>query len=269
VPTIAGFIFAVDSPGVDGAVRIFVNPKAEEYTGGPPGLMTVSVGLDVPPEKTVRWALDIGAVSTSIRLDKMPDPQSQPERRQKSAELLEEPGTYDLGPPINRVRNYVLQGEIQGPSSAFSELSSNHFEQAIYIDTSITSLAWSGPLPAVFKGAYVRVSMPSLVSPEILTTSAYGWNPVPLRMFHGVEELSVPDYQVNTGSQVSDGLYSWTWSADGSLGIYNANGTGSSLIKQAETQRDLFVSGILGGLTATALFAFLQNLVDAVAEGRP
>jgi hypothetical protein len=112
--------------------------------------------------------------------------------------------------------------------------------------------------------------MPSLVAPETLINSDFGWTPVPLRKFHAVEELGVPDYQVTTGSQVSEGFLGWTWSStDGSSGINIATGTGSSLTKQAETQHNLFISGILGGLTATAIFAFLQNLVDALAEGRP
>src|SRR5262249_51437867 len=197
-PTIVGLGFSVDTPGIKGAIRVIVNPDARVYTGGSPGLMDVAVDLDIPPGKMVRWALEFSGVSTAISLNKMRMPKSA-----HSGAFFKAPASYDLPPPINRVRDYLLVGEVQGPSSAYSQLASRSFLPGVNKTTSTTSISWDGPLPAVFQGSYVTASMPPLTVVQTASPSSsgfnYGWTPVALQKFYVVEELSLgSDYQINS-----------------------------------------------------------------------
>ena len=203
-PTIAGFVFSVDTPGTDAAVRILINPDARAYTAGAPGLMQVAVDLDIPAGRSVRWILDLQAVSTKIKLEDAPASSTQP--RQQAARLIAAPETYEMPLPIGQVRDYVLVGEIDGPSSAYTQLAASNFLPAGNSDTSFTRLAWSGPLPAVFKGAYVTATVPSLTAVSNTATSSsgfdFGWTPVSPQRFHAVEQLALPaDYQISSGNR--------------------------------------------------------------------
>lgn len=267
-PTIVGFSFSVDTPSIRGAVSILVNPDAKVYTGGPPGLMDVGVDLNVPAGKTVRWALEFYGVSTEISLNKMRMPKSA-----HPGDFFKAPASYNLPPPINRVRDYLLAGEVQGPSSAYSQLASRNFLPGESKTTSTTSISWDGPLPAIFQGSYVTASMPSLTVVQTASPSGpgfnYGWTPVAPQKFHAVEKLALGnDYQIDSGSQSSDGFGDWAWSSDTGTGIINGYGIGSSVTKQADVQRSSFVAGILVGLAASALFAAVPFLVVAFGEKR-
>src|SRR4029077_2548456 len=110
-PTIAAFLFSVDRPNIDGGVRILINPDTDIHTGGPPRLV-VWVDLNVPPGETVRWALELGAVSNEISLKKSSLPASS-----HSGDLIKAPVSYQMPPPLNGVRDYLLVGQVRGPSS--------------------------------------------------------------------------------------------------------------------------------------------------------
>jgi hypothetical protein len=240
-PTIGGAVFPVDKPNIDGGVRILINPETNALTGGPSG-MVVSVDLDVPRGETVQWALAIDAVSDAISLTelKLPAPAN-------SGYLIKAPRPYDLPSPINDVRDYLLVGKVNGPSSAYTQLVSSSSElPESNDDTSVTDISWSGPVPAVFQGAYATVAMPSLMSVPIYSTGeggggfTYSWKAFPLKRFHAVEELSLSaDYQIDSGSQGSNGYAGWIWTSDATPGIVNASGIGSSLSITAVVDRDL------------------------------
>jgi hypothetical protein len=169
------------------------------------------------------------------------------------------------------VRDYVLVGEVRGPSSAYSQLAAQGFLPAANKDSSFTDLSWSGPLPVAFQGAYVAAVMPSLIAVETQNQPAggfdFGWTPVSLRKFHSAEELAIADdYQVNSGAVASEGLLGWRWSSDNKPGIYSASGVGSSVSKQASIQRTTLIVGIVIGLAASAVFTALQLAIVALTE---
>jgi len=268
MPTIVGLEFSVDTPGTEGAVRVSVNPDAKVYTGGPPGLMDVYVDLNVPRGKTVHWALEFSGVSTAISLKKMSVPKFA-----HPGDFIKAPVSYDLPFPINKVRDYLLVGEVKGPSSAYSQLASTNFLPEGNKDTSITSFSWDGPLPAVFQGSYVTVSMPSLLVVQTASQSSggfnYSWAPAPLRKFHVVEQLALGnDYQINSGSQSSNGFGDWVWASDTAPGVINAYGIGSSVTKQADVQQFSFIAGLMAALAVSAFFAALQFFIVAFSEKR-
>jgi len=135
--------------------------------------------------------------------------------------------------------------------------------------TSLTDIAWIGPVPAAFQGAYVTASMPSLMSVPVTSSGgggfSFGWKAFPLGEFHAVEELYLPvDYQIDSGSQISNGYAGWAWTSDTNPGIVNASGIGSSVSLQADIQRRSFVAGVLVALAVSALFATIQFFVVAV-----
>jgi hypothetical protein len=230
--------------------------------------MGVTVDLDVPSGKVVRWALEFSGVSTAISLNKMRTPKSA-----HSGDFFKALASYDLPSPINRVRDYLLVGEVHGPSSAYSQLVSRSFLPSANKTTSTTSISWDGPLPVVFQGSYVTASMPSLMVAQTAFSSGpgfnYGWKPVALQKFHLVEELALGnDYQINSGSQSSNGFGDWVWSSDTSPGIINAYGIGSSVTKQADLQWSSFLTGILVGLAASVFFTAIQFLIVFLGEKR-
>jgi hypothetical protein len=118
-PTITGAVFSVDKPNINGGVRISINPDIAASTGGP-SRMIVAVDLNVPRGETVQWALEFTAVSSAISLTESnwPTPSN-------SGHLIEAPQTYTLPPPIGNVRDYLLAGQVAGPSSAYSQLMVN------------------------------------------------------------------------------------------------------------------------------------------------
>lgn len=267
-PTIGGFAFSADTPGVDAAVRILINPDAQYAPHGASGVMVVTVSLDVPAGKTVRWALDLAMVSTTIKLDPIAPGPEQP-LQQQSGRLIAAPTTYTPPQPINQVRDYVLVGQTQGPSSGYTQLTANNFQLGDNTSASITTLAWTGPLPAVFGGAYVDAVMPSLVANVAGSTPTFdfGWTPAPLDKFHAEEELALSgDYEINSGAQTSQGLGGWHWSSDGNQGIINASGFGTSLIKQSVIQRDTFLAGVLTAVAVSALLGVVPFLLPLVIK---
>jgi hypothetical protein len=263
-PTIAGFNFTVDRPETNAVVRILVNPNGAVY-GGAPGLMEVAVDLNVPRGQTVRWALEIDAASTAIRLRTISDT-TRPPSRQRPGQLLAAPRPYQLPPPISKVRDYVVLGEIKGPSSGYTEATAAG-SNLVNADTSLTEISWAGPTPAEFQGSYVTASMPSLTAYSTATNWNLGWRPASLLNFFAAEQLALPgDYQIDSGQQTSGGFMGWTWSSTGQAGLTNATGVGTSVGLQADTQLRSFWAGILLALAASALIAGLQFGVSALAE---
>jgi hypothetical protein len=267
LPTIAGAAFSVDKPDINGGVRISINPDTATSTGGPPRVI-IAVDLNVPKGEVAQWALDFTEVSSAISLteDKLP-------ASSNSGHLIEAPQTYTLPSPIGNVRDYLLAGQVVGPSSAYSQLMSSSAElPGPSMQTSLTEIAWSGPLPAIFQGAYVTVSMPSLISAPATSSGggfSYSWKSFPLRKFHAVEELDLSgDYQIDSGSQTSNGYAGWTWTSDANPGIVNATGYGSSVSLQAGIQRRSFEAGILAALAVSALFAAIQFYVTAATASK-
>ena len=191
-PTIAGFVFSVDTPGTDAAVRILINPDARAYTAGAPGLMQVAVDLDIPAGRSVRWILDLQAVSTKIKLEDAPASSTQP--RQQAARLIAAPETYEMPLPIGQVRDYVLVGEIDGPSSAYTRLAQprTSSQQATAIRPSPGSRG-ADLCRLCSRGRLVAATVPSLTAVSNTATSSsgfdFGWTPVSPQRFHAVEQL--------------------------------------------------------------------------------
>jgi hypothetical protein len=216
-------LFTVDASGINGAVKVHFSPAATDYTGGPPGLMSIQVGLDVPRGKTVRWRLDLGAVEDSIHLQKMAfrqDP-ANPVQSTNSGNLLAAPMAYELPSPLGRVRDYVIVGEVHGPAYGYSQ-SLNQTGAISKSGISITDISWRGPLPVQTRGQYARVAMPALTTETVTDTNEgfdLGWQPTELARIRAIEELDLPDYQVDAGPQASNGMQGWTWSSESKPGL--------------------------------------------------
>jgi len=264
-PTLTGFNFVIDQPDVAAAVRLLINPDAKFYTNREPGLLLISVSLDVSPGATVHWALMLGGVSSRISMRLMPEGSRGLNLTYRRAS---EP--YDLGYPIGTVADYVITGEVQGPSTAYSTLASQNFPEVNPRQSAIASLAWAGPLPAVFKGAYVTVTMPSLTMlPAQGPSSVFDGAEFAPSKHEVEEELAVGwDYQISAGSGKPTGLASWIWSSESGEGIANANAIGSSVDKQSDVQRRSFFAGLLFGLAGTAVVSALPFATAALTEGR-
>ena len=269
-PTIAAMLFAVDTPGINGAVKMHINPAVTGHAGGPSGLMSIQVGLDVPRGKTVRWRLDLGAVESSIRLRKMALPRQSALSMQEisSGDLITAPNDYRLPSPLGRVRDYVVVGEIRGPAYGYSQ-SSNQAGTISKGRISVTDISWRGPLPVQTKGQYARVAMPALTTETLTDTSEgfdLGWQPTGLARIRATEELDLPDYQVDAGPQASNGIQGWTWFSETKPGLVPGFGLGHSVSIESSIQRRTFIAGILVGLAASAFFGGMQMLLDASAE---
>lgn len=231
--------------------------------------MIVDVFLDVPEGVTVNWALDLGAVEESIKLEPLRESGDQ---RPSSGELVHATVTYDMPSPKGRVRDHLIVGQTVGPSSAYSLLASQTFLTASGFASSSTGLSWDGPLPAVFQGPYMNVVMPSLTAVHTGEPGSrfnLGWKPVSLHQFNAIERLALSgDYQITAGNATPLGLMGWNWSTSDQLGIINASGMGTSAVKQAEMQNRLFISGILIGIGGSIFLGAIQCLIVFWGERR-